>query len=152
MLNTLGKNFSRQHFDFFSVFPGISYKLSPLETICMKCQNLFSGKKEPWYLFHMPCLQIRSPWFLGLSNFCYACPRVKGDRRNCNYNTVPIWVYAVSSDMLVHINIGSVSYLIASVKRNIQWNLHKRPLSAAVTSLDWLQSPVTNCFYYNPVW
>ena len=24
----------------------ISYKLSPMETICMKCQNLFSAKKK----------------------------------------------------------------------------------------------------------
>ena len=36
---------------FYLFFPlktgfGISCKLSPLETICMKCQNLFSGKNE----------------------------------------------------------------------------------------------------------
>ena len=38
-------------FFFFLFFPrkqvfDISCKLSPLETICMKCQNLFSGKNK----------------------------------------------------------------------------------------------------------
>ena len=47
-LRTLGKNFSRQHLKFL-IFPqeigfNISCKLSPLETICMKCQNLFPVK------------------------------------------------------------------------------------------------------------
>ena len=41
-LSTLGKNFCRQHFEiFFLFFPetgfDISFKLSPLETVCMKC-------------------------------------------------------------------------------------------------------------------
>ena len=49
MLNTLGKNFSRQLFEiFFLFFPKIGFdilcKLSPMETICIKCQILFSGK------------------------------------------------------------------------------------------------------------
>ena len=48
MLNTLGKNFSRQHFEIFSYFPQktgfyISCRLSP---ICMKCLILFSGKNK----------------------------------------------------------------------------------------------------------
>ena len=44
----LGKNFSRQRFEtfFFLFFPEIGFdiscKLSPKETICMKCQILFS--------------------------------------------------------------------------------------------------------------
>ena len=47
MLSTLGKIFSRLHFEiFFSHFSqetgfDISCKLSPVETICMKCQILF---------------------------------------------------------------------------------------------------------------
>ena len=46
----MGK-FSRQQFDIFSIFPqetgfGISCKLSPKETVCMKCQTLFSEKKK----------------------------------------------------------------------------------------------------------
>ena len=50
MLSTLGKIFSRRHTEiFFLFFPemgfAISCKLSPLETVCMKCQILFSGKK-----------------------------------------------------------------------------------------------------------
>ena len=51
-LNTLGKIFSRQHFEiFFSYFSqktgyDISCKLSPKETVCMKCQILFSGKNK----------------------------------------------------------------------------------------------------------
>ena len=51
MLSTVGKIFSRQHFEIFynsSQETGfnISCKLPPLETICMKCQILFSGKKK----------------------------------------------------------------------------------------------------------
>ena len=48
----LGKNYSRRQFDlFFLIFPSkigfdISCKLSPQETICMKCQCLFSGKNK----------------------------------------------------------------------------------------------------------
>ena len=43
--------FSRRHFDFFSVFTqniGFNFtcSLSPKETICMKCQHLFSGKNK----------------------------------------------------------------------------------------------------------
>ena len=48
----LGKNFSRWHFEFLliflSFFPenGLSHFMqSPQETICMKSQSLFSGKK-----------------------------------------------------------------------------------------------------------
>ena len=51
MLSTLDKNFSRCHFEFFFFFSqktgfDISCQLSPVETIGMKCQNLFSGKNE----------------------------------------------------------------------------------------------------------
>ena len=47
----LGKHFSRQHFEILSNFLqkkgfDISCKLSPMETICMKCQSLFSGKSK----------------------------------------------------------------------------------------------------------
>ena len=61
----LGKNFSRQNSEIiFLIFPrnkalafyenclhrkigfDFSYKLSPVETICMKCQRLFSGEKK----------------------------------------------------------------------------------------------------------
>ena len=47
-LCTLGKIFSRCHFDFFFQKTGfdISCKLSPKETICMKCQGLFLWKKK----------------------------------------------------------------------------------------------------------
>ena len=50
-LSTLGKIFSRRHIDWFSYFSqktgfDISCKLSQLETICMKCQILFSGKNK----------------------------------------------------------------------------------------------------------
>ena len=50
ILSMLGKHFSR-HFKIFSEFSqkiglGISCKLSPKETICMKGHNLFSGEKE----------------------------------------------------------------------------------------------------------
>ena len=50
--NTLGKIISRRHFEiFFSDFSqktvfDTSCKLSPLETICMKCRILFSGKNK----------------------------------------------------------------------------------------------------------
>ena len=52
MLSTLGKNFSRRQIDdIFSYFSrktgfDISCKLSPMETICMKCQILFSGTNK----------------------------------------------------------------------------------------------------------
>ena len=55
-LSTLGKIFSIQHFkiflSYFSRKTGfdISYKLSPLEAICMKCLSLFSGKNMK-YMF-----------------------------------------------------------------------------------------------------
>ena len=47
-ISTQGKNFSREQFEIFSKKIGFdsSCKLSPLETICMKCQNLFSGKNK----------------------------------------------------------------------------------------------------------
>ena len=48
--STLGKIFSKRHFDIVSYFSqetgfDISCKLSPL-TICMKCQFLFSGENK----------------------------------------------------------------------------------------------------------
>ena len=51
MLSTLGKKFSRRHFEIFFLFFqkigfGISYKLSPLETVCLKCQSLFTWKNK----------------------------------------------------------------------------------------------------------
>ena len=50
-LSTLGKIFSRQHLKYFSYFSqktgyDISCKLSSKETICMKCQILFSGENK----------------------------------------------------------------------------------------------------------
>ena len=50
-LSTLGKIFSRRHFEIFFLFSqktgnDISCKSSPKETICMKCQILFSGKNK----------------------------------------------------------------------------------------------------------
>ena len=48
----LGNNLnSADILKYFSYFPqkigfGISCKLSPRETICLKCQNLFSGKSK----------------------------------------------------------------------------------------------------------
>ena len=47
----LGKSLSRRHFKIFSyVFQkidfDISYKSSPSETICMKCQSIFSRKNK----------------------------------------------------------------------------------------------------------
>ena len=55
--HSFGK-FSRQQIDIFLIFFhktgfDISCKLSPLETICMKCQILFCGKKKRKY-FNMP--------------------------------------------------------------------------------------------------
>ena len=52
LVSTVGKIFSRQHYHiqkYFSYFYqktgfDISCKLSPLETICMKCQILFAWK------------------------------------------------------------------------------------------------------------
>ena len=49
MLRTPGKIFSRQQFEFFFYFShrtefDILCKLSPMETVCMKYQILFSGK------------------------------------------------------------------------------------------------------------
>ena len=53
MLSTMGKISSKRHFEmFFLFFPeektivDISCKLSPVETFCMKCQILFSGKNK----------------------------------------------------------------------------------------------------------
>ena len=52
MLSLLGKIFSRRHIEIlfliFSQKTGFDNlcKLSPLETICMKCLNLFSGKNK----------------------------------------------------------------------------------------------------------
>ena len=48
-LSTLGIIFNREHIEIFFLFSqttgfDISCKLFPLETICMKCQILFSGK------------------------------------------------------------------------------------------------------------
>ena len=51
MRSMLGKNFSKQHIEIFSQETGfdISCKLSPVETICMKCQILFPGKYKKKY-------------------------------------------------------------------------------------------------------
>ena len=51
MLSILGKYLSRRHFEIFFMHSkkirfGISCKLSPLETVCMKYQSLFSGKNK----------------------------------------------------------------------------------------------------------
>ena len=51
MLNTLVKSTTDnilKHFSYFSQKTGFdsSCKLSPMETICMKCQILFSGKNK----------------------------------------------------------------------------------------------------------
>ena len=51
MLSTLGKIFSRWHFEIFFLFSqktgfDISCKLSQMETICMNGQILFSGKNK----------------------------------------------------------------------------------------------------------
>ena len=48
-LSILGKTFSRRHFQNKSYFSkkmrfDVSCKLSPKETVCMKCQTLFSRK------------------------------------------------------------------------------------------------------------
>ena len=51
-ISTLGEILSRRHFGIYFFFfshktgSGIACKLYPLETICMKCQNLFSGEKK----------------------------------------------------------------------------------------------------------
>ena len=41
ILSILGKNYSRQHYDFFFIFPRNQdltfHALSPLETVCVKC-------------------------------------------------------------------------------------------------------------------
>ena len=48
-LSMLSKKFSRRHLEILSFFQetgfDISYKFSPEETICMKCQIIFSGYK-----------------------------------------------------------------------------------------------------------
>ena len=51
MLSMLGKNFSRQHFEYFSLFSqktgfDSTCKLCPIRIICMKHQILFSGKNK----------------------------------------------------------------------------------------------------------
>ena len=51
MLSTLGRIFSRRHIEVFFLFSletgfDISCKLTPAETICMKCHNLFPGKNK----------------------------------------------------------------------------------------------------------
>ena len=48
---TLGKNYSRQHFDiqcifFFFFFQKAVSDISSIETICMKCHIMFSGENK----------------------------------------------------------------------------------------------------------
>ena len=47
-LSTLGKIFKRQYTEiFFSYFPQkTGFDISPMETICMKYQTMFSGKNK----------------------------------------------------------------------------------------------------------
>ena len=74
MLSSLGKTFSRQHFEILYFFQKtgfhISCKLSPMETVCMKCQNLWglrviayllekSNPRKQDFTFHANCLQRR---------------------------------------------------------------------------------------------
>ena len=56
MFNMLGKKVSRQKFEIFFLFFSrkyfdISCTLSPEETMCMKCQSLFSGENKKKYQF-----------------------------------------------------------------------------------------------------
>ena len=44
MLSMLGKSFSRQHFEMFFIFDLENSSLK--ETVCMKCQSLFSAKNK----------------------------------------------------------------------------------------------------------
>ena len=48
MLGTLGKTFSRRHFEIFLFFQktGLDISCKLWETICMKCQNLFSVENK----------------------------------------------------------------------------------------------------------
>ena len=51
MLSILGKIFSRRHFDIFFLFSKKTEfdnlcKLSPMETVCIKRQIMFSGKHK----------------------------------------------------------------------------------------------------------
>ena len=52
--STLGKIFTKRNIGIFLIFPhktgfNISCKMSPVETICMKCQNPFSGENKKKY-------------------------------------------------------------------------------------------------------
>ena len=51
MLGKISLDGILKYFSYFSQKTGsdILCKLSPLETICMKCQNLFSGKNKKKY-------------------------------------------------------------------------------------------------------
>ena len=50
MLSTLGKSFRRQHIEiFFLIFHRKQVLAFHIETICMKCHSLFSGKNEKTY-------------------------------------------------------------------------------------------------------
>ena len=50
MLSMLGKIFSRRHIEIFFLCSSAGFdilcKLSPMETICIKYQTLFSGEKK----------------------------------------------------------------------------------------------------------
>ena len=67
-LSTLDKIFSRQHFEICFLFSqesgfDISCKLSQ-ETICMKCQILFSGKNKKYYEFEFDQRTVKvKPYF-----------------------------------------------------------------------------------------
>ena len=55
-ISTLGKIFSKQHFEIFILFSqktgfDISCKLFPMETICMKCQILIAWKSKKNHQF-----------------------------------------------------------------------------------------------------
>ena len=70
MLSMLGKNFSRSRFEIFFILPRI-YDLTfhanclPMETICMKCQILFSGKISICLLLNMPVACSYKVWRKG---------------------------------------------------------------------------------------
>ena len=75
------------HFSYFSKKTGfdISCKLSPVETICMKCQNLFSGKTKQ---------NILKCCLLGI------LPRLLSVNHKCSYKYA--WSNSVDSDQSAH--------------------------------------------------
>ena len=129
-LNTLGKNFSRPHFEIFFLifFQKIGFdtscKLSPYETVCMKCQSLFSGKNKKNIInlstaeFAQRMVIAVKPSVSAISTACLVMFSKPGKNFSRKQFKIHIFssIFARKQDLAFHAN--------CLPRRQFAWNVH----------------------------